>query len=235
MNPLVFRLARTRALVVGLLLAPLTPALTGQTPDTPAAPPAETFKGEKIFLRDFGGDEVAYLSIPDTAPTLGLVIAPDGHGLGPRVRRFCDALAAAGYLALAVDMTNGRMADSPEGAAALIATVSPAVGAKALEAGLAFYEKSPRFRMDRVALITLGGADALARPLAETRRGRRLTAISMIDPLITGEGPAGDGRVRVQRLHSPAPDSDWAGHLPALRAFWAAPEPRKNWFERLVE
>lgn len=219
-----------------LLLAALFFPPSAPAQEAPEEAPAaqETFKGEKIFLRDFGGDEVAYLSIPNSAPELGLVIAPDGHGLGPRVRRFCDALAEAGYLALAVDLTNGRTAETPEAAAALLAGIDPAVAAKALEAGLSFYQKSPRFRMERVALITLGGADAFGLRLASGKQGRQLGALSLIDPVSSGGG--GEAlRARLQRLHSTGPAPDWAAHIPALRDFWTTEPVRKHWFERLID
>jgi carboxymethylenebutenolidase len=220
-----------------LLAAPnfLSTASAQQTAETPQTAPAakETFKGEKIFLRDFGGDELAYLSIPQSAPELGLVIAPDGHGLGARVRRFCDALANAGYLALAVDLTNGRTAETPEAAAALLAGIDPAVATKALEAGLSFYQKSPRFRMNRVALITLGGADAFGLRLASGKRGRELSALSMINPASSSGGEA--LRIRTQRLHSADPTQDWSTHIPALRSFWNSQPARKHWFESLLD
>jgi len=217
-----------------LLLAAVLPLHAQDQADPAAADtPKETFQGEKIFLRDFGGDEVAYLAIPQTAPSIGVVIAPDGQGLGPGVKRFSDALAAAGYLALAVDLTNGRIASTPEEAAALQAAIDPAVAAKALEAGLLFYEKSPRFRMDRVALIAFGASEAAALQLARSKKGRAVGAVSLIDPASPGteEGL----RARLQRLHSSAPGRDWPAHIPALTAFWSSEETRKTWFERLVE
>jgi carboxymethylenebutenolidase len=194
----------------------------------------EVFKGEKIFLRDFGGDEVAYLSIPDLPPALGVVVAPDGHGIDGRVKRLCDALARQGYLALAVDLTNGRTTDDPEAAALAQKGIDIQVAERALQAGLGFYEKSPRFRMERIALVTLGASDAIGARVARSKRGRNIIALSMIDS--PGGLDALEIRGRLQRLVSPpGAVSEPAVHVAALHAFWNSEQTKKNWFQRFVE
>ena len=53
-----------------------------------------------------------YLTEPAlTGP--GVIIVHDGYGLLPHVRRRCDWLAEAGFVALAVDLYDGRVAHTP--------------------------------------------------------------------------------------------------------------------------
>lgn len=195
--------------------------------------------GEMIFLRDFGGDEVAYLVIPDQQPQLGVVVAPDGHGLDARVKALCDALAAKGYLALAVDLTNGRTVEDAEAAAAAQRGIQPEAAVKALRAGLLFYEKSPRFRMERTAVVTLGGSAAYGAALAREKAARSVVALSLLDPPVTpAEGELAP-RVQVVGGGASLPGPGFQPALPKLvdelHAFWSSEATRKNFFQRLVD
>lgn len=224
-------------ILLSLLVLAETVPLRSQGTDAAGASPAASagaaFKGEKIFLRDFGRDEVAYLSIPAQAPSWGLLVAPDGYGLGPRVMAFCDAAAAAGYLALAVDLTNGRQAASAEEAARLHDAVVPDVAVKALEAGLMFYEKSPRFQMQRVALITLGAADRWGERLMAGRAARRVHAWLLLD---AGRELARiPARVPVRRVVARTENQDWVPYLPDVEAFLRSLPESRSWWERIVD
>jgi carboxymethylenebutenolidase len=64
----------------------------------------------------------AYLAIPTTRPAPGLVVLPPVFGIEPVVRRFTDACAARGFLALAInqfrhDAEPGPLARNDEGRA----------------------------------------------------------------------------------------------------------------------
>ena len=61
-----------------------------------------------------------YLAEPDGPAAAGVLVAHDWYGLLPHVRATCDELAAAGLVALAPDLYDGRTAADPEQAEALV-------------------------------------------------------------------------------------------------------------------
>ncbi|MBA3365469.1 MAG: dienelactone hydrolase family protein [Actinobacteria bacterium] len=80
-----------------------------------------------------------YLAEPPghTAGAAGVLVLHDWYGLLPHVRSACDELAAAGLVALAPDLYDGRTATDPEQAEALMKGMDSAkVGAR-LEAATA--------------------------------------------------------------------------------------------------
>ena len=63
-----------------------------------------------------------YLSRPSdsTGPFPGIIVIHEWWGLNDNIRSMTDQLAAAGYQALAVDLYNGRLAETPEDARRLM-------------------------------------------------------------------------------------------------------------------
>ena len=51
-----------------------------------------------ITLSDFGAEDLAYLAIPATPPTLAIVLVPDAYGLDDFTKAEADRLAGQGYL-----------------------------------------------------------------------------------------------------------------------------------------
>lgn len=69
--------------------------------------------GTEVTLGPAGRSGRGYLSEPAlTGP--GVVVVHDEYGLLPHVRRRCDWLAEAGFVALAVDLYDGRVARTRE-------------------------------------------------------------------------------------------------------------------------
>ena len=200
----------------------------------PAAPAKDKspYAGEMIYLRDFGSDEVGFLSVPMQQPQFGVLIVPDGRGLDGRVKKLCDTLSAQGYLALAVDIYNGRVVEDDVQAKANRKGLDAETAIKALETGLNFYAKSPRFQMQRVAAVALGDADGIVLSLCRQTKNRSLVVVSLV-----GGTALPDTKIirqRVQRLET-ASAADPAGLVRQLHEFWNLPETKKNFFERLVE
>ena len=69
--------------------------------------------GRMITLSDFGAEDLAYLAIPATPPTLAIVLVPDAYGLDDFTKAEADRLAAQGYLVAAVDIYNGKQDHRP--------------------------------------------------------------------------------------------------------------------------
>jgi carboxymethylenebutenolidase len=66
-----------------------------------------------------------YLALPDSGAGPGVLVLHAWWGLTPFFRDLCDRLAAEGFVALAPDLHQGRTADTPEAAEALLAAVDP--------------------------------------------------------------------------------------------------------------
>ncbi len=77
--------------------------------------------GERIAYEGFEG----YLARPAGPPRAALVVIHEWWGLNDHIREMANRLAAAGYLALAVDVYGGQVAEAPERARELMsATMS---------------------------------------------------------------------------------------------------------------
>ncbi len=139
-------------------------------------------KGELIFLRDFGTDEVGYLSIPQKAPTAGIVVAHGKFGLNTDTRLLCDRLAGDGYLVLAVDLFNGNIPANAEDIEKNSSSYSPETTVSAIETGINFFKLSPRFKMDKVILLGIG--ESTRDVLATARVNRDLSGVTLIEPKV---------------------------------------------------
>jgi carboxymethylenebutenolidase len=97
----------------------------GDTPVAAAAggPAAQGVRGEPVEYGEFGG----YLARPAAPPRAALIVIHEWWGLNDNIREMARRLAAEGYLALAVDLYDGGVADTDEEARALMsaATASP--------------------------------------------------------------------------------------------------------------
>ena len=111
-----------------------SPAMTG--PRVPAAPTAEDQLPAAVLgqagplqgvdLQYVEGDTLTtgYLAVPEgDGPFPALVIVHEWNGLVDRVREVADALAAEGYVTLAVDLYEGRTGSTPDENRALMQTV----------------------------------------------------------------------------------------------------------------
>jgi carboxymethylenebutenolidase len=158
------------------LLAP------AQTSDTPAKPTSRT-----ITLSDFGAEDLAYLAIPATPPTLAIVLVPDAYGLDDFTKAEADRLSALGYLALAVDIYNGKQTTDPGDLANLIANLNAGTVMKTIDAGIRFFHESPKFRVDHVVAMGWGtGATYVFQAARENKT---------LDGAITFYGPVDNGHV----------------------------------------
>ena len=138
--------------------------------------------GRMITLSDFGAEDLAYLAIPTTPPTVGLVLVPDAYGLDDFTKGQADKLAAQGYLVLAVDIYNGKLTTDPGDLANLVANLNADSVMKTIDAGVRFFRESPKFRADHVVVMGWGtGATYVFQTVQDTR--------TALDGAITFYGP----------------------------------------------
>jgi carboxymethylenebutenolidase len=137
---------------------------------TETSEPAAKPTGRMITLSDFGAEDLAYLAIPATPPTLAIVLVPDAYGLDDFTKTEADHLAAQGYLVLAVDIYNGKQTTDPGDLANLIVNLNAETIMKTVNAGIRFFHESPKFRVDHVVAMGWGaGADYVFQAARENK------------------------------------------------------------------
>jgi carboxymethylenebutenolidase len=171
-------------LVAALLLALINPA-PAATSESPAKP-----SGRMITLSDFGAEDLAYLAIPATPPSLAIVLVPDAYGLDDFTKAEADHLAALGYLVVAVDIYNGKETTDPGDLANLIANLDAATVMKTVNAGIRFFHESPKFEVDHV--VAMGWGTGATYVFQAARENKTLDgAVTFYGPIETSDHAIG--------------------------------------------
>jgi len=133
--------------------SPIAEAVSDSTSDSkPATKPT----GRSITLSDFGAEDLGYLAVPVTPPTVGVVLVPDAYGLDEFTKKQAERLAADGYLAVAVDISNGKTLTDPGQIANMVANLDGPTVMKTVDAGVRLFHESPKFRVDHVVVLGWG-------------------------------------------------------------------------------
>jgi len=148
-------------------------------------PPAKP-AGRMITLSDFGAEDLAYLAIPASPPTLGIVLVPDAYGLDDFTKAEADRLAELGYLVVAVDIYNGRQTTDPGDLTNLIANLNAASVMKTIDGGIRLFHESPKFHVDHV--VAMGWGTGATYVFQSAREEKTLDgAITFYGPIVTSE------------------------------------------------
>lgn len=151
--------------------------------------------GRTITLSDFGAEDLAYLCVPTTPPTLGIVLVPDVYGLDSFTKAEADRLAAMGYLVLAVDIYNGHTTTDPGDMASITANMNAESAMKTLDSGFRFFRESPKFKVDHIVAMGWGtGANYVFQAAREDK---------LLDGAITFYGPVETQSTRVGKFVAP--------------------------------
>ena len=118
------------------------------------------------------GDETvnAILYTPaGKGPFPALIVVHEYWGLNDWVKQQADKLADQGYVALAIDLYRGKVADTPDLARELMRGVAPDRATRDLKAAFDFLASQPDVRKDRIGSIgwCMGGGYALDVALVE--------------------------------------------------------------------
>jgi len=160
-----------------------------------AAAPAVA--GEALAVRYSSGNETVegYLvAPPGPGPFPAVVVIHEWWGLNDQVKEEARRLAAEGYLALAVDLYRGRVAQDRDEAHELSRGLPEDRARRDLLAAFTYLAARPDVRADRIGSIgwCMGGGYSLALALAEPRLaasviyyGRLATDESALAPLRT--------------------------------------------------
>jgi carboxymethylenebutenolidase len=105
------------------------------------APPTPT--GQMVSLPLEGGSTaMAYVARPKTAAAGGILVLHEWWGLNDFIKGQADALAAKGYLALAVDLYGGKVATTPDEAGKLMQGLDQAHASAVEKAGVAWLKQN---------------------------------------------------------------------------------------------
>jgi len=176
-NPTLFR----ALFLSGLFTAALawTSTISGLSQDNPA--PSKPV-GHTMALGDYGADEISYLSVPVSQPTVGIVLVPDAYGLDDFTKSEADRLAGLGYLVVAIDIYNGHLTTDPGDLANLTANLDDKSIMKTVNAGIRLFHENPAYRVDHVVAMGWGTGANYVFQAARENKG--------IDGAITFYGPA---------------------------------------------
>jgi carboxymethylenebutenolidase len=114
------------------------------------------FSGRLITLRDFGADDLGFLSLPKAAPKCGVLIIHGEMGLNDAVKNFCDHVATHGQVGLAIDLYNGQVPIDKSQAQILERNLRPESALKTIQAGLNLLLESPQWRSDHAVIVVFG-------------------------------------------------------------------------------
>ncbi|MFZ5806802.1 MAG: dienelactone hydrolase family protein [Verrucomicrobiota bacterium] len=116
----------------------------------------ENLQGRPITLRDFGSDDLGFLTLPNVPPQYGVLILHDSYGLTDAVKKRCDWIAERGDIGLALDLFNGHVAKNAEEAVTLQKELRPESALEAVRAALKLLEESPRLGAPQIIVVALG-------------------------------------------------------------------------------
>ena len=145
-------------LLAGALLLLVWP-VSGHAEDDPAEGSAG-----KVSYFDAKPAVKGYMALPPgEGPFPALVVIHEWWGLNDNIREEADGFAENGYAALAVDLYEGTVADSPDAARAAMRKVEPESALANLDAAVTYLQSHPFVSRDRVGSIgwCFGGAQSL--------------------------------------------------------------------------
>jgi carboxymethylenebutenolidase len=178
---------------------------------TPAATAAPTrpVNGEEVVFGEVAGKPVrGYLAQPVTSPGKasggtalspvplpGIIVIHEWWGLNDNMKAITDRLAGEGYVALAVDLFGGKVADKPDAAKQLVGAVmaNPKAAIAILRAADDFLKQQGAPKIGVIGWC-FGGAWSLAAAL-EVPQG--------IDAAVVNYGQPEKDRASLQQLRAP--------------------------------
>jgi carboxymethylenebutenolidase len=131
-------------------------------------PPTEAPKNLKGQTIDLAGGK-AYLSLPaGTGPFPAIIVIHEWWGLNGNIEHWADRFAAQGWAAVAVDLYNGTVATTQDGAMAAMKSVDEAKAGQTISAAIDFVKTDPRIAATRRVVVgwCFGGGWSMQTALA---------------------------------------------------------------------
>ncbi len=125
--------------------------------------------GKMVELGPYGVLAEAYLSLPDTPPTGGIVIIHEKNGLNQSVKNWGDFWAANGFVALAVDFYDGKVPSTPEAAEKMASDILEKGAMRIVQSAVRFLKEEPLVKVPKVGVMGLkSGGDYAVLAAAQT-------------------------------------------------------------------
>jgi len=187
-------------LTLAVLLLASAPSLRAQ--EVKEAQPVKqekksAFNGRMITLSDFGSEDLAYLSLPQRAPMGGIVLVSNQWGLNVRIKKLADDYARQGYVAVAVDLFNGKQAKNKGEADRLRKELRAESAVKTTIAGVRVLKESPKFKVPYVGVVGIGIGASVSLESAKKDEDGFIDALALI------EGPLTQHKSNLQGLRVP--------------------------------
>jgi carboxymethylenebutenolidase len=129
--------------------------------------PAPALTGSLIDLKVGGETSQAYLARPKGAPKGGVLVLHEWWGLTDWVKHMADQLADEGYLALAVDLYEGKVTKDPKEAQALMQAKDEAWANSVRQAGLDWLKTNASGTKLATVGWCMGGGESLKASLGD--------------------------------------------------------------------
>ncbi len=161
----------------------------------PQGAAAAPLRGRMVPLAEFESQANVYLSLPQDAPTGGIVLIHEWWGLNDHIKGLADGFAADGYVALAVDLYDGKTAATAQEAEQLMKSVNDKGALVQLVAAVRYLKEEPRVRVPKVGVVgwCMGGGYALKAAIDYPR----------IDACAMFYGPVEEDPARLAMIRAP--------------------------------
>jgi carboxymethylenebutenolidase len=128
--------------------------------------------GEEVQYATVGGQDISgYLAKPEGATNApGIIVIHEWWGLNSNIRMMTDKLAGEGYAALAVDLYNGKVAESPDSAGSYARSVNNDEALDNLTQAYDYLNEKQRVENIGVIGWCFGGAWSLNTALAHPQK-----------------------------------------------------------------
>jgi carboxymethylenebutenolidase len=147
--------------------------------------------GETVTFASNGEQAEGYLAVPDSGSGAGVLVVQEWWGLVPQIRRTCDRLASAGFVALAPDLFRGEIAEHTEmdRAAELMNALPQDRAARDMAGAIDYLRGSDAVTGDKVGVVgfCMGGLLAL---VIAAQQGDKVGAVAPFYGAPLGEGAA---------------------------------------------
>lgn len=100
--------------------------------------------------------ELEYLSVPESGSGPGVLVIHSGRGVTPFIRQLCQRFARHGFVAMAIDLFDGKTAETPREAAELKNAIDWGATMNALENAVSGLLQMEMVEGDDVGLVGLG-------------------------------------------------------------------------------
>jgi carboxymethylenebutenolidase len=161
------RLAR-RQVLTGLAATPLAGFSLAALLADPKLVRAAAAELQDVSLTTQGGKRVsAALALPAKTPAAAIVLIHEWWGLNDHIKTVAAEFAREGYVALAIDLYGGQVADTPDGARALTQAIDGAAATDTLVSWIAWLGKRGD-TTDRIGTVgwCFGGGWSLSASIA---------------------------------------------------------------------